>query len=140
MERRAFLKQSCSFCLAAATASLPGAFSSCASLPVYEAALQGRSIRVPQSLFADSDTRIVRVAGMDFDIGLKKEADGSYAALLMRCTHASNPLTFTGSRYVCSLHGSEFDGNGNVRRGPARIALQRLPLETSGTDVVIIVT
>ena len=137
MERRSFLKKSCTFCLMAGAGYLMGSISSCASIPVFETTLRGNMIHVPQSLFVDVDTNIIRVAELAFDIGLKRERDGSYIALLLRCTHASNPLTYTGSGYVCSLHGSTFDGEGNVTRSPARSSLQRLPVVVAGSEIAI---
>ena len=139
MERRNFLKKSCTFCLAAGAGYMMGSFSSCASIPVFETALDGHMIRVPRSLFAEADTHIIRVAEMEFDIGLKREPDGSLKALLLRCTHASNQLTYTGNGYACSLHGSTFDGEGTVTHGPARNPLRQFPTKISGSEIVIIV-
>ena len=139
MDRRDFLKKSCTFCLAAGAGYMLGSFSSCASIPVFETALDGHVVRVPRSLFAEGDTHVIRVAEMEFDIGLKREQNGTFTAALLRCTHASNPLTYTGSGYVCSLHGSAFDAEGNITRGPARNPLQQLPAKVSGSEIVIFV-
>jgi Rieske Fe-S protein len=139
MDRRDFLKKSCTFCLAVGAGYVTGLFSSCASIRVFETSLQGREVRVPTSLFGDVDTHIIRVAEMEFDIGLKREPNGTFTALLLRCTHASNQLTYTGNGYVCSLHGSTFDGDGGVTHGPARNPLQQLPAKVSGSEIVIFV-
>ena len=124
--------------MAAGAGFFLGALSSCASLPVYETSLNDSKVVVPLSLFAKDNVQIVRPAGFDFDIGLKKEANGSYTALLLRCTHASNALTYTGNSYVCSLHGSAFDKEGNVTHGPAWAALKRLSTQITPDNIIIL--
>jgi Rieske Fe-S protein len=94
---------------------------------------------VPKSLFAKNAMQIVRPTGSDFDIGVMEEKKGQYTALLLECTHANNPLTYTGSCFVCSLHGSRFDEDGNVIHGPARLALKRLATEVSADHITILI-
>ncbi len=61
------------------------------------------------------------------NIVVARDAGGVYAMSAV-CTHAGCLLD-DGSRTVtaglsCPCHGSAFDGNGNVTRGPARASLQ----------------
>ena len=55
-------------------------------------------------------------------------ADNSFEALLLQCTHQANQLTPNGNGYTCSLHGSQFDKNGNVTKGPAERTLKHYPV------------
>jgi len=93
---------------------------------------------VPVSLFANTDFQIIRAKNYDYDIALKKEADGSYVALVLQCTHASNPLTFTGDKFNCSLHGSTFNEQGAVIHGPAEHPLKRLTTKISENEIIVL--
>ena len=137
MDRRAFIKSSCTTCLLAAAGSLPAALLSCAHLAPYEADAPMGLLQLPESIFQEITLRIVRARQFDSDIALEKLGKSSYRALLLRCTHADNELTFTGSAFTCSLHGSMFDLQGNATRGPARLPLRQLPLEVSGGIITV---
>jgi len=138
MDRRKFVKQSCSLCLAVSSGMLVGSLASCASaLPVYKTVVTGKKITVPVALFAKSVFRLIQPENSFYNIGLKKENDGSYTALLLRCTHADNQLIPAGNRFRCTLHGSTFDDEGRVINGPAQYPLKKyLTLVT--TDQIII--
>jgi Rieske Fe-S protein len=137
MERREFIKTSCSLCIAIGSASVIGALSSCASIPTYETSVQKNMVAVPRSLFNNNNLQIIRVENFTYGIALEKTSNGNFTALLLRCTHASNPLTYTGNGFRCPLHGSKFDLEGDVIRGPAALPLQRLSTEISGDNILI---
>jgi Rieske Fe-S protein len=139
MERRDFIKASCAFCISAAAGSmLASTLASCASLPVFETSSHQDIVTVPVSLFKTSDIHIIRVKNYFYDIALKKNDDGTCVALLLECTHTSNPLTFTGEKFTCSLHGSMFDQSGNVIHGPAAKPLERLQNSVSPEEIRIV--
>ncbi|HTX17121.1 MAG TPA: Rieske 2Fe-2S domain-containing protein [Bacteroidota bacterium] len=137
MDRRNFLKTSCTACAALgiglAFNSVPG----CAPLPIYETSVRDNALRVPVSLFAQSRVQIIRADELDNDIGLRNEDDGSYHAFLLQCTHAQNPLTYTGNGYSCSVHGSTFDEEGRVTHGPAKLPLRQLKTRVEEAVIVI---
>jgi nitrite reductase/ring-hydroxylating ferredoxin subunit len=138
MERRQFLKNSCFICLTgSAIASVSTMLSSCASLPIYTTNAEQGTISVPLSIFHDGNFQIIRAQDILYDIALKKENNGTYIAFPLLCTHASNPLTFTGEQFTCSLHGSKFNQEGNVTRGPATKSLTRLKTRL-GQECIII--
>ncbi len=61
------------------------------------------------------------------NIAVGQDSNGIYAMSAI-CTHAGcvledNAQTISAGLY-CPCHGSAFDGNGNVTRGPARTPLQ----------------
>jgi len=80
---------------------------------------------------------VIQPKGMYYNIGLKKEKDGTYTALLLRCTHADNQLTPTGNGFKCTLHGSAFDNEGRVTNGPAERALKRYPTQVESNQIII---
>ena len=70
------------------------------------------------------------------NVVVARDADGVYAMSGV-CTHAGCLLA-DGSGTIaaglsCACHGSLFDGDGNVTRGPARVALQHYQV-TIGAD------
>ena len=139
MERRTFIKISCSLCVAISAGWGLGSLTSCASFPVYAASVKEKTIAVPLALFAEENFLIVRANNFEYDIAVEKEGEGKFSAVLLRCTHAANPLTFTGSGYVCPLHGSTFDEEGNVTHGPATIPLEHLATQRVDENIVILV-
>lgn len=138
MERRDFIKTSCSVCLALSSELLLGSLlSSCASFPVYETTISEKKITVPESLFAKSSIQIIHPKDYKYNIALEKSKDGNYEAFLLECTHASTPLNFTGKKFVCPLHGSEFNEEGRVLQGPAALPLKKLAARVSNNKIII---
>ena len=116
---------------------MTGSLASCGSVPVYETEPSGNGFSIPRSLFDQEPTQIVRVKGLPYNVAVHRESDGTFTAVLLRCTHADNALTFSGSGYSCSLHGSRFDLEGEVTKGPAARPLLRYKAEASGGTVVV---
>lgn len=138
MNRRNFVKQTCSLCLLAGSGMLVGSLASCGSaLPVYKTAVADNKIAVPLDLFATSDFQIIQPKSMYYNIGLKKEKDGTYTALLLRCTHADNQLIPMGNGFKCTLHGSTFDNEGHVTQGPAERSLQKYVTKVESNQIII---
>jgi Rieske Fe-S protein len=137
MHRRDFLKTSCGVCFSAGSGLLAAALSSCASAPLYRTERIGDVAAVPFSVFSESNVAIVHVSDLAYEIAVVRDERGSYTALLLKCTHAASPLVSTGTGYQCSLHGSKFDSEGSVVRGPAERPLEVLPVSVIGTEVVI---
>jgi Rieske Fe-S protein len=50
---------------------------------------------------------------------------GGYAVLSPKCTHRECTVDIQGARLVCPCHGSTFDREGKVLRGPAERPLAR---------------
>ncbi|MBS1529089.1 MAG: Rieske (2Fe-2S) protein, partial [Bacteroidetes bacterium] len=111
--------------------------SSCAALPVYQTSVDAGRVMVPVSLFTQSDFRIIEPKDFFYNIGLRKEKDNTYTALLLRCTHADNQLMSTGNGFKCSLHGSVFDKEGQVTQGPAERPLKKYRTEVISGNIVI---
>ena len=107
------------------------------ALPAYKTAMANNKVAVPVALFANSDFQLVQPKGMYYNIGLKKEKDGTYTALLLRCTHADNQLTPAGNGFKCTLHGSAFDNEGHVTNGPAERPLKKYPTQIESEQIII---
>lgn len=120
MQRRKFISSSCKICLLGAAGYSLLQLESCAPVSsVYKTSVTNGELNVPLNLFDKSMLQIVRPNGWYYDVAVQKNSDDSYTALLLQCTHQQNQLTSTGNGYHCSLHGSDFDKQGNVRKGPA---------------------
>ena len=149
MERKEFLKLSCNACLLAGAGLLSAQLlAACGpakqatadsskkegSTPAqstanatgkssngrYKTSVVNKEIQVPLTALAATGVTIIRAKGMDFDIALHQTAENAYEALLLCCTHFSNPLVRQGDGYHCNTHGSEFDANGKVTPRPRR--------------------
>lgn len=139
MERKEFIKASCSLCILLGAGALISSLDSCGtSLAVYKTDIQDNKVTVPVSLFtSQQELQIVRARGYEYDIAVRKSADNIYTALLLTCTHAENPLNSTGSGYICNLHGSTFDKTGAVTKGPAEHPLKSFTTSVINDTVVI---
>lgn len=92
---------------------------------------------VPVTLFDKADLQLIQPKNFYYNIALRKESNGTYTALLLRCTHADNQLTTTGNGFRCSLHGSAFDQEGKVTNGPAEKPLHHYPTEINNGQIII---
>ena len=125
-------------CLAIGSGMLVGSLASCASaLPVFKTDIANNKVTVPVSLFANANFQLIQPKNLYYNIGLKKESDGTYTALLLRCTHADNQLTPAGNGYTCNLHGSKFDSEGHVVNGPAERPLKKYPTQVVSDQIII---
>ena len=108
-----------------------------AAYPVYKTTAANQKIQLPLSLFQQNALQVVRTKELYNDVAVQQKSDGSYQAVLLQCTHMDNGLTPTGSGFHCNLHGSEFDKDGHVTKGPAEQALKQYRT-TIEKDFVII--
>jgi Rieske Fe-S protein len=76
---------------------------------------------------ADKNILLIKNASLDYDIALVKKSKTEFVALKMVCTHRLNPVTLTEKGFYCPSHGSEYDIDGNVKKGPAPSPLKRFP-------------
>jgi cytochrome b6-f complex iron-sulfur subunit len=64
--------------------------------------------------------------------------NGDFAAVSPICTHLGCTVEIQGPRLVCPCHGSTYDRNGSVLRGPAARSLARYRTERQGADIISI--
>ena len=64
--------------------------------------------------------------------------DGEISAYRLVCTHLGCRVAESGSDLKCPCHGSVFDHNGKVIKGPAKKPLQALEVEISPEGQLIL--
>jgi len=140
MERRDFLQSSCKACMLVAAGYFLPKLTGCspAAYAVFKTEVTDKKITMPLSMFDQNSLQFVRPKGWYYDIAVQKKEDNSYSALLLMCTHQENQLTPAGKNgYTCSLHGSQFDANGTVRKGPAQEPLERFNTTIENNNLII---
>jgi cytochrome b6-f complex iron-sulfur subunit len=74
-------------------------------------------------------------------LAVGRDAQGVYAMTLI-CTHAGCEMNSQGSvseqGVACFCHGSEYDANGNVLRGPASSPLEHFQVTISASGAISI--
>ncbi|MBK9731401.1 MAG: Rieske (2Fe-2S) protein [Chitinophagaceae bacterium] len=70
-------------------------------------------------------------------IFLNINADGTYSAVLMNCTHKGCSLAASQGKFVCPCHGSEFDLTGHVLTGPAKNDLQSFQVTSDDLHIIV---
>jgi cytochrome b6-f complex iron-sulfur subunit len=80
---------------------------------------------------------LVKPKESGFPILLRKRADSSYDAVLLRCTHQGCEVGIEGQGLACPCHGSEFSLEGKVTRGPAEKNLHSFKITEDDEHVYI---
>lgn len=139
MERRDFLLKGCSLCLLGAAGLLLPGLTGCATSKssVYKTSVVNKQVIVPLTLFAAGGIQRVRPKGWLYDIAVQKTEEGQYIALLMKCTHMDNPLYANKGGFTCNVHGSVFDQNGHVKKGPASTPLKHFATTVNEDNLII---
>lgn len=143
MDRRNFLKKSCTACLSLTViSSLVG---SCVSTHYIQGKLGKDGVTLNKNDFqvkqnggtAYSSFIIVRNDALKYPICVYRVNDQEYTALWMRCTHQGTELQASGDVLQCSAHGSEFDNKGAVRNGPADRNLKTFTVTINNNEIFI---
>ena len=87
------------------------------------------------SQFGSATYVVVKTKKVGDDLLVAKQPDGTYKALVKRCTHKGGPISADGADLKCSWHGSRFSMAGTVVNGPAAAPLKSYPATLEG-DVV----
>ncbi len=138
IERRKFLESACKACLLAGAGILISDLTACSpaskilNLPVTD-----NTVQLPLSTFAKQTMQIVRPQGWFYDIAVRKISPDQYEAMLLECTHQRNQLILNGSRFFCTLHGSQFNLNGTAVKGPAERSLKKFTTNLDRDQLVI---
>lgn len=141
MKRRDFLMTGCKSCAAVGIGLMLGSsfLEACGTgkLSIAKATPVNGKVSFPVSDFENGNAKIVRINNYPFDVAIKKNADNTFLALVLMCTHAGHPLVKAGSAYYCTLHGSRFNGDGTVMNGPASKTLVHLPVAVNNAQLEI---
>lgn len=143
MDRRNFLKQSCTACLSltavstllvgcTATQYLPGTL----SLNGVTVLKDDFKIKQKEST-AYSSFIIVRNDSLKYPICVFRKNEEEYSALWMQCSHQGAELLASGDVLQCSAHGSEFNSKGEVVTGPANNNLRSFPVTVNKNEIFI---
>jgi Rieske Fe-S protein len=138
MERRKFLESACKACLFAGAGILISELTACSpAANVIKVPISENAVRLPVSGFANSSIQILRPDGWFYNIAVHKTEDGQFEAMLMECTHQQNQLIASANGFQCPLHGSRFNLNGQVTKGPAERPLKKFTTGIDQDQVVI---
>ncbi len=125
MRRRVFVQAS-----AAAVTGL--ALAGCASLIAVPVTPVGGKIRIPLRLHPQLEQPggylRIRPVGAATPLYVLALDGGRYAVLSPICTHLQCTVNIEGATLLCPCHGSLYDREGRVLRGPAARPLQRFPV------------
>jgi Rieske Fe-S protein len=121
----------------AANPTSPGGLG--AALPTVGGTVSGSTIRVTISGSALAGAgALALVTTSAGDVLVARTGADTFVALSAGCTHQACEITaFSGQTFICPCHGSEFDTNGRVVRGPASSPLRQLATQFAG-DVLTI--
>lgn len=119
-----------------------GAFlAACVSLVTHPVPMSGGRVRLTLSSFpelAKPDGAIkIQPLGLPDPIYVLATATGEYRAVSPICTHRGCTVDVNGARLVCPCHGSTYDREGQVLRGPAERALTRYTVSRDGDALVV---
>ena len=143
MNRRKFIKSSCTACLT--TATVAGVLTSCTSTRYISGTLGTNGLTVDANEFIATQKGktsfrsyiIIRNEALQYPVCVYRFSEKEYSALWMRCTHQGTELQASGNYLQCTAHGSEFDSKGTVKNGPADRNLRNFPVTVSGNQLFI---
>ena len=138
IERRKFLGSACKACLFASAGFLIPDLTACSpATQIYRLPVSEDSVHLPVTAFSKEPLQIVRPDGWVYDIAVRKISADQYEALFMQCTHQKNQLMMENSGFFCSLHGSRFTKEGQVKKGPAELSLKKFSTRIEQDQLVI---
>jgi nitrite reductase/ring-hydroxylating ferredoxin subunit len=143
MDRRNFIKQTCTACLSFTVVS--SIATSCVSTQYISGNLAKDGISLSKEDFqikkrggtAYSSFIIIRNEALKYPICVYRLNEDTYSALWMQCTHQGTELQASGDVLQCAAHGSEFNNRGEVRNGPAGTALRTFPVSVTNNEIFI---
>jgi cytochrome b6-f complex iron-sulfur subunit len=144
MTRKEFIEHAAALAVASvSTSALAGMLTSCTTVRYVSGTemsdTRGQAVTVPLTEFtADVPFVVVRKGGsIAAPIYLCKHTDGTFSALVMKCTHKGCEVRPAGDLLICPCHGSEFTNKGKVLSPPALDDLQRFRTSVNETVVSI---
>jgi Rieske Fe-S protein len=138
IERRKFISSACKACLFTGAGFVLSDLIACSPttkiirLPVIE-----NTVSLPVSSFSKTPVQIIIPEGWLYNIAVRKTTYNQFEALLLQCTHQQNQLIAGPNGYICTLHGSRFNREGQVQKGPAALPLKKYSTVTN-QDLLII--
>ncbi|PCI97928.1 MAG: hypothetical protein COB15_06805 [Flavobacteriales bacterium] len=109
----------------------------CTTIKQINTTITNNKITVNKTEFEGNKFIILNNDQLQTPIYLNKINEQNYAALLMLCTHKNCDVKPTGSFLTCPCHGSEFDNDGKVLKGPATANLTAYQTQIKETTIII---
>lgn len=129
--RKQFIEQTAALAVVGISAgTLTGILAGCTNVR-YVTAMEtknagGNAISVALTEFAETVFVVIRKGGsVSTPIYVCKHTDGTFSALVMKCTHKGCEVRPAGDLLICPCHGSEFNNRGKVLSPPALEDLQQ---------------
>ncbi|PKL77914.1 MAG: hypothetical protein CVV25_13280 [Ignavibacteriae bacterium HGW-Ignavibacteriae-4] len=141
MDRRNFIEKSCLTCLAVAIGGVT--LNSCSSMKTVNSFADDGYLILDKTEFEDANTQeeynsiIVTSNSLKTPLILFKTGSDSYEAVSLECTHKGVKLDLVEDKLECSAHGSIFEKNGTVIKGPAKKNLKRYSVDKTITTIKI---
>ncbi len=113
----------------------------CVSLVTHPVPVSGDRVRLALASFPelgkpDGAIKILPDAHED-PIYVLATTSSAFTAVSPICTHRGCTVDVHGPRLVCPCHGSTYDRDGHVLRGPAQRSLTRYRVTREGDELVI---
>jgi hypothetical protein len=138
MDRRSFLLTGCQACAALAVLPALTTLESCSSAKAATGMVEeaGR-VTLPLADLGAEGRIVIKPKAVSDPVMVVKQADGTYAALLLKCPHKGGPVKDKGGVLECDWHHSTFDLGGKVQKGPAKADLTHYPVTEDRGKLVI---
>jgi len=130
MDRRTFIRSACQACAALAVVPAVATLEGCASGKGL--AVNNGALNIPLSDLNKNGTTFLKAQGLSAKLMVVRRADGTYNALLLNCPHKNGPVKEKAGVLTCDWHGSTFDGDGKVTKGPSKQDLKSYPATVEG--------
>jgi nitrite reductase/ring-hydroxylating ferredoxin subunit len=133
MDSRTFLRSACQACAALAVVPAVATLESCSASK--SLAVTDGVVSIPLSELNKSGTTMVKAQGLGAKLMVVRRDDGTYTALLLNCPHKNGPVKEKAGVLTCDWHGSTFDQNGKVTKGPSKQDLKSYPATVDGDQL-----
>jgi len=132
LDRRTFVSACAALC--------GGALLGCVSMVTHPVPVTGGRVRLALSRYPEltrpNGAIKVMPEGHHDPVYVLASGDG-FTALSPICTHRGCTVEVSGARLVCPCHGSTYDREGRVLKGPAEDPLQYYRVTRSGDELVL---
>lgn len=133
--RRTVIVSSCLGLFATVVAACSGSSKTAASSEAPSST--GSAASTPPGPLAKTADVPVGSGVIDGDIVITQPTAGVFKGFSSVCTHAGcNVNAITDGKIVCPCHGSEFNLDGSVAKGPAKTPLEAKPVTVQGDSII----
>ena len=147
MQRRDFIKTTCAACVGTFVVS---AFLSACKSSKYIANFtnENKKLSIKKSEFIVVEKGkektlkyiLLKPTELQFPIAVYKVNDTEYKTVFMQCSHQGCEVEVQGNRFVCPCHGSTYDLEGKVIKGPAEKNLKSFKTSSDNENIYILLS